>query len=106
MIDMTKLYYFIFGALTIAGGIMGFVKKHSYASLVAGGLCGVLLLIAGLLLRDKPQQGLILGVVVSIALAGQFLPKFLAKHSWMPAGMMSVLSIIAIIMTALAFAKK
>ena len=106
MIDMTKLYYFIFGALTIAGGIMGFVKKHSYASLVAGGLCGVLLLIAGLLLREKPQAGLILGAVVSLALAGQFLPKFIQKHSWMPAGMMSVLSIIAIIMTALAFAKK
>ena len=106
MIDMTKLYYFIFGALTIAGGIMGFVKKHSYASLVAGGLCGVLLLIAGLLLREKPQPGLILGLVVSLALAGQFLPKFIQKHSWMPAGMMSVLSIIAIIMTALAFAKR
>ena len=106
MIDMTKLYYFIFGALTIAGGIMGFVKKHSYASLVAGGLCGVLLLIAGLLLREKPQPGLILGLVVSLALAGQFLPKFIQKHSWMPAGKMSVLSIIAIIMTALAFAKR
>ena len=106
MIDLTKIYYFIFGALTIAGGIMGFVKKHSYASLIAGGLCGVLLLMAGQLLRDKPQQGLILGVVVSLALAGQFLPKFIQKHTWMPAGMMSILSVIAIILTALAFAKK
>ncbi len=106
MIDQTKIYYFVFGTLTIAGGVMGFVKKHSWASLVAGGLCGILLLIAGILLREKPQAGLILGLVVSLALAGQFLPKFLQKHAWMPAGMMSILSVIGIIVTALAFAKR
>ena len=106
MIDLTKIYYFIFGALTIAGGIMGFVKKGSMASLIAGGLCGVLLLIAGQLLRDKPQMGLILGGVISLALAGQFLPKFIQKHAVMPAGMMSVLSVVGIIVTVLAFAKK
>ena len=106
MIDLTKIYYFIFGALTIAGGIKGFVKAHSPWSLIAGLLSGVLLLIAGLWLKDKPQNGLILGVVVSLALAGRFLPKFLKSHDWMPAGMMSVLSVIAIILTALAFAKK
>ena len=106
MIDLTKIYYFIFGALTIAGGIMGFVKKSSYVSLVAGGLSGVLLFIAALWLKDKPQNGLILGAVVSIALAGKFLPKFLKNHDWMPGGTMSVLSVIAIIVTLLAFATK
>ena len=106
MIDLTKIYYFIFGALTIAGGIMGFVKKHSNASLVAGGLSGVLLLIAGIWLKDKPQNGLILGAVVSFALAGWFGWKFIQKHSWMPAGMMTVLSVIGLIVTLLAFAKK
>ena len=106
MIDLTKIYYLIFGVLTIGGGIMGYVKKHSLPSLIAGGLCGVLLLIASQLLRDKPQAGLILGGVISLALVGQFLPKFLQKHTWMPAGMMSVLGILAIIFTALSFAKK
>ena len=106
MIDLTKIYYFIFGALTIAGGIMGFVKKSSMASLVAGGLAGVLLLIAGAWIQQKPQNGLILGGVVSLALAGRFIPIFLDKHKFMPAGMMSILSIIGLIATALAFAKK
>src|SRR5882672_2198908 len=102
MIDQTRIYYFIFGTLTIAGGLMGFVKKSSVPSLIAGGLCGILLLIAGVLLREKPQAGLILGIVVSIALAGQFVPKFIQKHSFMPAGMMSILSVIGIILTVLA----
>ena len=106
MIDVTKIYYFVFGALTIVGGVMGFVKKASTASLIAGGLCGVLLLIAGLMLRDKPQAGLILGGVVSLALAAQFLPAFLNKFNWMPAGMMSVLSLLGIIATVVGFAKR
>ena len=106
MLEIAKNYYFVFGGLTIVGGIMGFVKKHSVASLVAGGLSGILLLIAALWLRDKPQHGLILGAVVSLALAGRFLPAFLKKFDWMPAGLMAVLSVIGLIITALAFAKR
>ena len=106
MIELAKIYYFIFGALTIAGGIMGFVKKGSYASLIAGGLSGVLLLIAAVWLKDKPQNGLILGGVVAVALAGRFIPAFMKKFDWMPAGLMAVLSVIGLIVTLLAFAKK
>jgi uncharacterized membrane protein (UPF0136 family) len=106
MIDVTKIYYFVFGALTIVGGVMGFVKKASSASLIAGSLSGILLLIAGLLLRDKPQAGLILGGIVSLALAARFLPKFIGKFDWMPAGIMTVLSLLGIIATLVGFAKR
>ena len=44
--------------------------------------------------------------IAIIALAGRFLPKFLKSHDWMPAGTMSVLSVIGIIVTLFAFAKK
>ena len=107
MIDLTKLYFFIFGALTIAGGVMGFVKAGSKASLIAGGVSGLLLVLAGYLLasgREKP--GLILGVLVSIALVGRFGPGFLNSHKFMPAGLMAVLSLGGILMTVLAFVKK
>ena len=106
MLEIAKNYYFVFGGLAIAGGIMGFVKKGSMASLIAGGLSGILLLIAALWLKDKPQNGLILGAVVSLALAGRFLPAFLKKFDWMPAGLMAVLSVIGLIITAVAFTKK
>ena len=106
MIDVTKIYYFVFGALTIAGGIMGALKGKSTISLITGGLCGVLLLIAGLLLKDKPQAGLILGGVVSLALGAWFLYKSIDKFNWMPAGMMSVLSLLGIIATVVGFAKR
>ena len=106
MIDATKIFYFIFGILTIAGGIMGYVKSGSVASVVAGSISGALLLVAGYLLKDKTTAGLILGLVVSLALEARFLPAFVRTHAMMPAGMMSILCTIAIILTALAFTKR
>ena len=107
MLDLTKLYLFIFGALTIAGGVMGYVKAHSTISLVAGGICGLLLVASGYLIgTGKIQPGLILGLVISLALAGQFLPKFLQTHKVMPAGMMAVLSVIGLVLTAVGLFKK
>ncbi len=107
MLDITKLYLFIFGALTIAGGVMGFVKAGSNASLIAGGVSGALLLVAGYLVASgKVQPGLILGIVVSIALAGRFVPAFLSTHKFMPAGMMALLSVMGVVITVLGLVKK
>ena len=106
MIDQTKIYLFVFGALTIAGGVMGYVKASSMPSMIAGGISGILLLIAGALIPSKPQVGLILGLVISVALAGRFVPAFIKTQNFMPAGMMSILSVIGIVMTVLALVKK
>jgi uncharacterized membrane protein (UPF0136 family) len=106
MIDLTKIFYFIFGVLTIAGGAMGYVKKASMESLVAGAISGILLIAAGVLLRDKVTAGLVLGGLVSLALAGRFLPIFLKTNAWMPAGMVAVLGVIGVILTAIAFFKR
>ena len=107
MLDLTKIFCFIFGVLTIAGGIMGYVKANSTVSLIAGGISGLLLIVAGVLIGSgKVQAGLILGAVVSLALAGQFVPRFLSTHNFMPAGMMSILSVIGLILTVIALVKK
>ncbi len=107
MLDITKIYLFIFGALTILGGVVGFLKAGSNASLIAGGVSGLLLLAAGYLVATgKATPGLILGLVISVALAGRFIPAFLATHKVMPAGMMAVLSVVGIVMTALGLVKK
>jgi uncharacterized membrane protein (UPF0136 family) len=49
---------------------------------------------------------LILAAVVSILLAGRFLPAFLKTGKMMPAGMMAILSVIGIVMAILAWMKK
>ncbi len=102
----TKIYFLVFGLLTIAGGVMGYVKAGSTASLIAGGISGVLLIVAALLLPSHVVVGLALGLLVSLLLAGRFLPAFLKSGKMMPDGMMALLSIIAIVFAVLAWLRK
>lgn len=106
MFGPTKIYFIVFGLLTIAGGVMGYVKAGSTISLVAGAISGVLLLVAAFLLPGHVVAGLVIGGLVSLLLAGQFLPAFFRTGKMMPAGMMSVLSILGIVFTILAWVRK
>jgi uncharacterized membrane protein (UPF0136 family) len=106
MIGPAKIYFIIFGLLTIVGGVMGYAKAGSTASIIAGSISGILLLLAAFLLPDHLAVGLALAAVVSIALAGRFVPAFIKTGHLMPAGLMSVLSVIGIIMAIVAWMKK
>jgi uncharacterized membrane protein (UPF0136 family) len=104
--DATKLYFLIFGALTIVGGIIGYVKAGSLPSIIAGAITGVLLLIAGALLAEHRAAGLATAFVISLLLAAQFVPKFIRTAKVMPAGLMSILSVIGLIVAIVAWLKK
>ena len=102
----TKFYFIIFGVLTIAGGIIGYVKAGSLPSVIAGSITGVLLLIAGSLLSEHRAISLATAFIISLLLAAQFVPKFIRTGKAMPAGVMSILSVIGIIVALLAWIKK
>jgi uncharacterized membrane protein (UPF0136 family) len=106
MIGPAKIYFIIFGLLTIIGGVIGFVKAGSTASIIAGSISGILLLVAAFLLPQNLAAGLILAGVISILLAGRFVPAFLKTGQAMPAGLMSVLSILGVIVAIVAWIKK
>jgi uncharacterized membrane protein (UPF0136 family) len=101
-----KIYFIVFGALTIIGGIVGYTKAGSVASIIAGSITGVLLLVAAFLLPEHRMVGLATALIVSLLLAAQFVPKFLRTGRVMPAGMMSILSVIGIIAAIVAWVKK
>jgi len=104
--DVTRLYFLIFGALTILGGVIGYVKAGSVPSIIAGALTGVLLLVAGALLPEHRAAGLAAAFIVSLLLAAQFVPKFIRTGKVMPAGLMSILSVIGIVVAVVAWLKK
>ena len=104
--ELTKVYFILFGVLTIAGGIFGYVKAGSLASIIAGSITGVLLLVAAFLLSTHRGAGLAIALVISLVLSAQFVPKFLQTGRAMPAGMMSVLSVIGVIAAIVAWIKK
>jgi uncharacterized membrane protein (UPF0136 family) len=104
--EAAKIYFIVFGALTIMGGIVGYVKAGSVASIIAGSITGVLLLVAAFLLPEHRVVGLATALVISLLLAAQFVPKFFGTGRVMPAGIMSLLSVIGIIVAIVIWLKK
>ena len=104
--EAAKIYFIVFGVLTILGGIVGYVKAGSVASIIAGAVTGVLLLVGAFLLPEHRAAGLAIALIISLLLAAQFIPKFLRTSRFMPAGIMSVLSVIGIIAAIVAWVKK
>jgi uncharacterized membrane protein (UPF0136 family) len=98
------IYLLVFGVLTIAGGVLGFVKAKSRASLVAGSIAGLLLLAAGGLSISGQRMGPMLGAVVSLLLAVRFGLAYRKTQKPMPALPMLVLSAIGIVIAQQALA--
>jgi uncharacterized membrane protein (UPF0136 family) len=106
MLGPAKIYFIIFGLLTIVGGVIGFVKAGSTASIIAGSISGIALIVAAFLLPGNVVLGLAIAGLVSILLAGRFIPAFLKTGQVMPAGLMSLLSVIGLILAIVAWIKK
>ena len=104
--EAAKIYFILFGVLTIAGGVVGYVKAGSMASIIAGSITGVLLLVAGFVLPEHRAIGLATALIISLLLAAQFVPKFIRTGRVMPAGTMSILSVIGVVMAIVAWVKK
>ena len=93
--EVAKIYFIAFGVLTIAGGIFGYVKADSVASIIAA-----------FLLPQHRAIGLATAFIISLLLAAQFVPKFIRTGKIMPAGMMAILSVIGLIAAIVAWVKK
>jgi uncharacterized membrane protein (UPF0136 family) len=106
MIGAAKIYFVIYGALTIIGGLIGYFKAGSVISAVSGTIAGLLLLLAAWLLTSNQMAGLLIALIVSLLLAGRFVPKFLSTGKIMPAGMMSLLSVVGLVFVVAAWLKR
>ncbi|MEY2481514.1 MAG: hypothetical protein QOK24_42 [Verrucomicrobiota bacterium] len=106
MLGPAKIYFIVFGLLTIVGGVIGFVKAGSTASIIAGSISGIALIVAAFVLPGNLVLGLAIAGLVSILLAGKFIPAFLKTGQVMPAGLMSLLSVIGLILAIVAWIKK
>ena len=92
-------YLFVFGAFTILGGIIGYVKAKSRASIIAGTVSGALLMIAGWLAAQSgnvARPGVFLALGVSAALVARFGKAFQTTKKVFPALVITLLGVIAI----------
>ena len=60
-----------YGVLALVGGVMGYVKAKSRASLIAGGISGLVLIGSAVLATTQPVAGFVLACVVSVALVAR-----------------------------------
>jgi uncharacterized membrane protein (UPF0136 family) len=79
-----------YGILAIGGGIMGYVKSQSQASLISGIVSGVLLLVAGAVQLGGQDWGKFLGIAIASALVLVFIIRLVKTKKFMPAGLMII----------------
>ena len=103
MVPAIKIYYIVFAVLTVVGGFIGYVKAKSVVSLIAGLVSGALLVTASLLLPNRPEIAYTMAIIVSVLLAGKFVPDFIHKKAVVPGGLMALLSLVSIVLTLLAW---
>lgn len=106
MLSPTKIYFIVFGVLTIVGGVVGYFKAGSVISIIAGSITGILLLVSAWLLPEHLAVGLTIALFTSALLFAQFVPKFFRTGKVMPAGLMSILSAVGIVVAVLAWVRK
>ena len=113
VIHATEIYYLVFGTLTLLGGIVGYIKVKSLPSLVLGIVYGIALISAGILLfNGSPDHlknvkvGLIVGLLATAGLAGQFIPKVMVNRAAPHVIVMALLSAVGMALTLIAFSGK
>jgi uncharacterized membrane protein (UPF0136 family) len=102
--DIARISLLVFSILVCAGGVVGFLKAKSKASLIAGLVSAALLALSYSISGRNVKQGLIMGAVVSALLCIMMGIRFGKTKKFMPAGMIAVLSLIETILIGVAIA--
>lgn len=89
-----------YGILALVGGIMGYAKANSKVSLASGSISGILLVVSGLLSWFGQSWGLILAAAIAGVLVVVFSVRLVKTRKFMPAGMMLIAGIAALVAIA------
>src|SRR5437660_988053 len=94
----------IYAVLLAAGGVMGFVKARSRASLISGLLSAAFAVVAlALSLVGNRRIGTALGSVLAISLFVLFAYRYsIRNRKFMPSGLLAVLSLVVLTVLILA----
>ncbi len=94
MAGAVQISLLVYGILILLGGIMGFVKAKSKASLIAGGLSGVALLLAYMYSLQNLKDGLLAACGVTSLLTIVFAMRLAKTKKFMPSGMLLILTML------------
>ncbi|HUJ08742.1 MAG TPA: TMEM14 family protein [Verrucomicrobiae bacterium] len=103
--QITALEIWAYGMMMMLGGIMGYVKVGSKASLLSGVGMGLALLASGYGVWHGSRNSLIAAVVIAALLVVLFAMRLAKTKRFMPAGVLAILSLAAVIIFGLALKK-
>lgn len=103
--EQTAIEIWVYGTMMILGGIAGFVKVGSKASLLSGVGMGLALLVSGFGVWRGSTNSLVVAVVVAALLLVLFAVRLAKTRKLMPAAMLAVLSLAAVVMFGMALRK-
>lgn len=88
----------VYAVLLAVGGVMGFVKARSHASLISGVLSAVFAVVAlALMLMKNHNLGTTLGALLAMVLFLLFGYRYaIHNRRFMPSGMLAVVSLVVI----------
>ena len=96
---MTKIILAVYGVLMLGGGFFGYAKAGSKMSLIMG-IVSAVFIFAGLYLsRSNVRVGYGLIAATSVLLTFTFLIRLVKTGSFIPSGMLVILSVIAVIIS-------
>ena len=98
---VTATIVFVFGILIALGGIMGYIKSGSSASLTSGSVFGAALLISSYLISKGMLAAQYAALALTFILDGIFTYRFAKTLHFFPAGFLSLLSLAVLIVIAL-----
>ena len=90
---MTATIVAAYGLFSLVGGVIGYVKAKSAASLIAGGVSGALLLLCAYGIGQQQHAALIGSLVIALALGGRFAGTWFQKRRLMPDLLMVLFSV-------------
>lgn len=88
----------LYGIVALVGGIIGYVRAESYASLIAGAISGVLLLLCAAGVLYLPAVSLSGAIILAVALLGRFVPSLLGQKDRLAQSLSTTKGAVALIM--------
>ena len=95
----------VYGAFSLIGGVIGYLKAKSTASLIAGSLSGVLLLLCAYGIGQGHRMALLGSFVIAFALGARFLGTWMKNRRLMPDLLMVLLSAATLLVDGAALLK-
>ncbi len=89
--NAASIILWVYVALLEVGGLIGFLKAKSKASLIASSICAAPLIVVALGIVP-----MVVGYVVLFAIEAMFLVRFKKSGKFMPSGMLMLLTFVAL----------